>query len=239
MPVDRRSHERRSSAVQVIRTPEGIQMAPRLQSAGTAGVAAGVGLAILFILFLSSGITPTSFNDPATMLSYIGTHHTQTMVTTIVSLVVVAFTIVFVAGLAAKLQAKTPTRATAVLYFGILAMMGVGLGALISGASSPAVAAYAAEDQVASLHAFVAVSALSVATSGFGNLFGGLSALMAGWAIITSQALGATLGWFGMIAGAIGILAFLFPHGQFGIHPLSILAPIVGLLWAGSALRKG
>jgi hypothetical protein len=82
------------------------------------------------------------------------------------------------------------------------------------------------------------VSALSGATDSFGNLFYGLSTLMAGWAITTSKALSSTLGWFAVVTGAVGILAFLFPMVTF-LFLLSFLAPIVWLLWAGSALRKG
>ncbi len=212
-------------------------MNPRMQSAGTAGIVAGVSLAILFILFVSSGVTPQLLADPAKGLAYVGQNAGRLRLTTIVSLVAVAFAVVFVAGLAAKLRDKTPTRATAVLYFGILALAGHALGTLIFGVSFPMIAAYAAKDPVAASHAWVAALALDGAADGLGNLFVGLSTLIAGWAITSVKALSPTLGWFAVVSGVVGVLAFLSPNTDW-LFFLSFLFPIVWLLWAGSALRK-
>lgn len=212
-------------------------MVPRMQTAGTAGVITGIALAVLFLLFFTSGITPATFGDPGMMLSYIGKNSTRTWATTVVALVAVAFAVVFVAGLAGKLRDKTPTRAVAVLYFGILALAGHALTSLIFTISGQAVAAYAAKDQVAASHAWVAVAALSGATQGAGNLFYGLSTLMAGWAITASKVLSSTLGWLGVISGALGILVFLFPMAG-PLFPLSFSVQIVWVIWAGSTLRK-
>lgn len=213
-------------------------MSPRVQSAGTAGIVAGVALAILFVLFVSSGVTPQLLADPAKGLAYVGQNAGRLRLTTIVSLIAVAFAVVFIAGLAAKLREKTPTRATAVLYFGILALAGHALGTLIFGVSLPMIAAYAAKDPVAASHAWVGALALDGAADGLGNLFVGLSTLMAGWAITSAKALSSALGWFGVIAGVVGVLAFLAPNAE-SLFFLSFLFPIVWLIWAGSALRKG
>ncbi len=212
-------------------------MNPRMQSAGTAGIVAGVSLAILFILFVSSGVTPQLLADPAKGLAYVGQNAGRLRLTTIVSLVAVAFAIVFIAGLAGKLREKTPTRATAVLYFGVLALAGHALGTLVFGVSFPMIAAYAGTDPVAASHAWVAALAVDGAADGLGNLFVGLSTLMAGWAITSSKALSPTLGWYGVVAGAIGVLGFLTP-GMEALFFLSFVVSIIWLIWAGSALRK-
>ncbi len=211
-------------------------MTPRVQTAGTMGIVAGIVLGILFVLFFSSGLTPDAFGDPARMLDYLAKSAARTWVTTLVSLAAVAFAVVFVAGLAAKLREKTPTRAAAILYFGILALAGHGLGAVIFGTGGQLVAAYAVKDQVAASHAWVAVAALQGAADGFGGLFYGLSTLMAGWAITTAHALSPALGWFAVVSGAVGVLGFLFPMAG-PVFLLSFLLPIVWLIWAGNTLR--
>jgi hypothetical protein len=212
-------------------------MTPRVQTAGTIGIVAGIVLAILFVLFFTSGLTPEMFGDPARMVDYLAKNSARTSVTTLVSLAAVALGIVFTAGLAAKLRDKTPTRAAAVLYFGVLALVGHGLGSVIFGTGGQMVAAYAAKDQVAASHAWVAVAALQGAADGFGGLFYGLSTLMAGWAITTDHALSAALGWFAVVSGAVSVLAFLLPMTG-PLFFLSFLLPIVWLIWAGSGLRS-
>jgi len=211
---------------------------PRIQTAGTCGVVAGIALALLFILFMTSGVTPQLLADPAKGLDYVAKNAGRLRLTVAVSLVAIAFAIVFTAGLAAKLRDKTPTRATATLYFGLFALAGHALGTLIFGVSLSQVAAYAAKDSVAASHAWTAVLAVDGAADGLGNLFVGLSTLMAGWAITSAKALSPTLGWFGVASGVVGVIAFLAPQAE-ALFVLSFLFPIVWLIWAGSALRKG
>lgn len=212
-------------------------MHPRIQTAGTCGIVGGIALALLFILFMTSGVTPQLLADPAKGLDYVTTSAGRLRLTVIVSLVAIAFAVVFTAGLASKLREKTPTRATAALYFGLFALAGHALGTLIFGISLPAVAARAATDQVGASHAWTAVLAVDGAADALGNLFVGLSALMAGWAIISAKALSPTLGWFGIVTGVIGVLVFLAPGAE-ALFFLSFLLPIVWLIWGGSALRK-
>src|SRR3990170_187663 len=147
-----------------------------------------------------------------------------------------AGTVVFVVGLAAKLHDRTPTRASATLYFGLLGLAGHGLGSLIFWAAIPALAAYAAKDQVAAGHAWVAVQALNGAADGMGNLFVGLSALMAGWAIVTTKVLSPVLGWVGVIVGVAGLAVFVSPQNEL-LAAASFVLPIIWLIWAGNALR--
>ncbi len=211
-------------------------MNPRTQSAGTCGIVAGIALAIAFLLFISSGATPSTFADPAKALDFIGKNTSRLRLAIAFSLITIAFATVFLAGLAAKLRDKTPTRATAVLYLGVLGLVGHAVGSMLFGTSAPLVVAYAARDQVAASHAWVAVFAVDGAADGLGNLFIGLSTLVAGWAITAEKALSPTLGWFGVIAGVVGVAAFLWPTDP--LMMASFVAPIVWLLWAGIALRQ-
>ena len=211
-------------------------MAPRMQSAGTAGIVAGVALAIGFILFLTSGITAEVLGDPAQALSRLGQRAGLLRLISAVFVVAVAFAVVFVAGLAAKLRDRTPTRATATLYFGVLGLAGHGLGSLIFLTAVPALVAYAAKDQVAASHAWVALYALDNATDGLGTLFAGLSFLMAGWAITATKVLSTALGWVAIIAGVVGVVTPFFAANEL-LFLASFVLPIIVLLWAGNALR--
>jgi len=95
------------------------EMAPRMQSAGTAGIVAGIALAVAFVLFLTSGLTQV-LGDPAKALDYFTKNAGRLQLMTALFVITVAFAVVFVVGLAAKLHDRTPTRASATLYFGLL-----------------------------------------------------------------------------------------------------------------------
>jgi len=211
------------------------EMAPRMQSAGTAGIVAGIALAVAFVLFLTSGLMQV-LGDPAKALDYFTKNAGRLQLMTALFVIAVAFAVVFVVGLAAKLHDRTPTRASATLYFGLLGLAGHGLGSLIFWAAIPALAAYAAKDQVAAGHAWVAVQALDGAADGMGNLFVGLSALMAGWAIVTTKVLSPVLGWVGVIVGVAGLAVFVSPQNEL-LATASFVLPIIWLIWAGNALR--
>lgn len=212
-------------------------MVPRMQTAGMAGIAAGVALAIGFILFMTSGLTFEAFADPAQGLKFVTDNAARVRLMTVFFIITIAFAVVFVAGLAAKLRDKTPTRATATLYFGLLGLVGHGLGALLFWSAAPALVARAAADQVAASHAWVAFVATDNAADGFGVLFISLSMLMAGWAALTSKALGTSLAWYGILAGVVGLVNFLVPGNEIlGLG--GFVLPIIWLVWAGSALRS-
>ncbi len=211
-------------------------MIPRMKTAGTAGVVAGIALAIGFVLFLTSGMTPAILGDPAQALDRFGKSGAYLRLISALFVIAVAFAVVFITGFAARLRERTPTRAAATLYFGILGLAGHGLGALIFLTAIPAVVAYAAKDQVAASHAWVALYALDGATDGLGTLFAGLAFLMAGWAIVATKVLSTALGWVAIIAGVIGVITVLAPQSEV-LFFASFVLPIVVLVWAGSALR--
>ncbi len=211
-------------------------MIPRQQSAGTFGILAGISLGILFFLFFTSGATPETFTDPAKALPYVSQNAGRLRAIAGFAVITVAFAVIFVAGLAAKLRERTPTRATGVLYFGLLGLVGHGLGALLFWGGVPALADYAAKDQVAASHAWVAINALNTSLDGVGNLFIGLSILLAGWAITATGGMSTALGWYGVVAGVVTLLAALAP-GVMIFFLGSFILPIIWLLWAGNTLR--
>jgi hypothetical protein len=212
-------------------------MSPRRQTAGTLGIVAGVALAVLFILLFTSGATPATFNDPTSALTFLREQASRIEVISCVAIIAVATAVVFVAGLASALANRTPTRATATLYFGLGGLAGHGLGAFTYLAAAPWLVATAARDQVAATHAYVAINGLTMASDGLGNLFVGLSTLIAGWAITATPGFGAALGWFGVVAGLVTALAGLLPQVSV-LYLGSFILPIIWLIWAGYTLRR-
>jgi hypothetical protein len=211
-------------------------MLPRQQTAGTLGVLAGIILAILFILFMSAGITMETFADPAKALPQLTADAGRFRAIGALSVITVALATLFVVGLAARLRDKTPTRAAGVLYFGVLGLVGHGLGGMVFWAGLPMIIARAATDQASAGQAWVTINALTTALDGFGNAFVGLSILLAGWAITSSAALSSALGWYGVVAGALVVLATCFSGVEILMLGAFVL-PIIWLLWAGNTLR--
>jgi hypothetical protein len=201
------------------------------------GIVAGVALFVLTILFFTSGATNTTFNDPASALSFMRDNAARLRMIGYLAIITVATAAVFIAGFASALQAKTPTRATATLYFGLGGLAGHTLGAFVVLTAFPWLVATASKDQVSANHAYVAVNGLIMAADGIGNLFTGLSTLFAGWAATVTPGLGAALGWYGVVAGVITGLAGLAPQVT-AIYMGSFFLPIVWLVWAGYALRR-
>lgn len=212
-------------------------MFPRQQSAGTAGIVAGIILAVLFVLYITSGATMETFVDPATALPFFTRESGRVQAIALLAMAIVAPAAIFIAGFAAKLRDQTPTRATGVLYLGLLGLTGHGLGAVLFWSGLPTLVSRAGMDQVAANHAWVAVNALSTTLDGFGNLFVGLSILLAGWAVTAGGGgLSPALGWYGVVAGVVTALATLAPGVEI-VMMGSFVLPIVWLLWAGNALR--
>jgi len=211
-------------------------MSPRRQTAGTMGIVAGIALLILTFLFFTSGATPATFNDPGNALSFMRENAGRLRLIAYLAIITVATAAVFVAGLASALQGRTPTRATATLYFGLGGLAGHTLGAFTILVAYPWLVATAARDQVSASHAYVALNGLTMAADGIGNFFIGLSTLLAGWAITATPGFGMALGWFGVVAGVVTGLAGLAPQVS-ALYLGSFILPIVWLIWAGYALR--
>lgn len=211
-------------------------MVPRQRTAGTAGIVSAVGLVAVLALILSSGLTPEVLSDPAKALPYITQNPARWSAPSIIGAIVAGVAVLFVAGLANRLRERTPTRATAVLYLGLLGIAGHGFESIIRWVPSLQVAAYAGKDQVAAAHAWVALSAIQTGLGGIGNAFFGAAALVAGWAIISGRALPSTVGWVGVVAGLVDILAVFAPASP--LFLLTIVLDLVWLAWTGNALRR-
>src|SRR2546425_12979037 len=147
-------------------------MNPRPQTAGTAGNVAGVLLAVLFIMIMSSGIRPEAMSDPAQMLSYASQNLGRWRNVGFVGLLATVAVVFYFPGLAARLRDRTPSRATGVLYFGVLGIGGHGLGAALQWAGDPLVAG--ATDKVAAGQAWLALNAVHAGLETFGSLGTGL-----------------------------------------------------------------
>jgi hypothetical protein len=218
----------------------------RLQrSVGIAGVLAGIALTGEFTLFMVSGFTPQTFSDAAQALPFLQDHGAYLRAAAVFGAVGVALTTLFLVGLAARLQARSPMRSAATLYLGLLGNVGDGLVAFSFWFGIPVFVALAARDEAAAANSWGAFIALTNGFGGLGNFLLGLSLLAAGWAILVRRALPAGLGWISVIAGiatVIRVFAVNTPLDALAgaAFFLSLLLTIVFRLWAGIALwRQG
>ncbi len=212
-------------------------MVPRQDTAGLSGIIAGIALAVATVIFFTMGATADTFRDPGKALPFLTQNLARIRVLALLFMLTIGFAVPFVAGVAAALRERTPTRATAALYFGLLGLAGHGIGTLLFWSAVPAMTAYAATDQVAASHAWVALNALGGTVDGVGNLFSGLFILLAGWAAVASGAFSGALGWYGVVAGILVVLAVLAPSVEI-LYLGSFVLPVIWLVWAGSALRR-
>lgn len=211
---------------------------------GWAGVLAGVGLLVEAALWTASGWTPETFADPAAALAFLAEGGTTLRWAVLAGFVNLAFFVVFLAGLAARLQTRAPTTAAATLWLG---MLGAGIHLLVPFAhwyGVPAFVEAAALDPEAAQAAWTGFVVVGhEAAGGAGSLFMGLSMLAAGWAVVTTRALPLPLGWLGLLAGAATVLTVFAPDTPISAAagaaflPALLLA-IVFRIWAGIALTR-
>lgn len=215
---------------------------PSLRTAGYSGVIAGLGLAVEGALWTSSGWTPDTFADPATALEFLADGGTILRWAVLTGFVNLVFFVVFVAGLAARLEATTPTAATATLWFG---MIGAATHVIVPFSHWYGVPAFldaVDRDPEAARSAWTAfVTVGHEAAGGAGSLFMGLSMLVAGWAMAAHRALPALLGWLGLLTGTLTVLTVFAPDTPVSalagaaFMPALLLA-IAFRVWAGIAL---
>ena len=144
-------------------------MRPTLRSAGIAGIITGLALAGEFIFFFLSGFTPDKVADPAAALVFLRDNELFLRAAVLFGAIGVAFRMVYVAGLSAKLSEKTPTHATGTLYFGVIGGVGHGLVALSYYIGFPLFIALATSNQPAAVGSWGAFSAITSGFQGFGN----------------------------------------------------------------------
>jgi len=205
------------------------------RNAGTAGIAAAIFLAILFLLFVSSGLTPEIMADASKALPMIADQGTRAWLTGGSGALGVAFSLVFVAGLYRRLRDGAPTRAAAVLILSIVGLAGFGLASYIW--MGAAYLATEVKDSVAASHAWYALMAVNRAADALGWSFTGAASILAGWAIMETRALSKIAGWIAVISGAFSLLAFLAPTSIPAFFGAFVLT-IVWLGWAGNEMRR-
>lgn len=219
-------------------------MKPNLRIAGWCGVLAGIGLAVEGALWTLSGWTPEAFADPAAAMEFLAEGGTILRWAVLSGFTNLVLFVVFVAGLAARLEAKTPTAAAATLWFGMIGAATHVIVPLSHWYGVPAFLDAAARDPQAAQAAWTAFVVVGhEAAGGAGTLFMGLSMLTAGWAMAARKALPVLLGWVGLVTGLASVLTLFAPD-----TPLSALAgaafmpslllAIVFRVWAGIALTR-
>src|SRR5215813_11163615 len=105
-------------------------MSPRLKIAGIAGILTALALMGEFLFFMVSGYNPQTFGNSGSALTFLRERGMYVQIAVLFGAAGVAFRMLYVAGLAARLQSKTPTRAAVTLYFGLIGSAGHGLVAL-------------------------------------------------------------------------------------------------------------
>jgi predicted lipid-binding transport protein (Tim44 family) len=211
---------------------------------GWSGILAGIGLVLEGALWTASGWTPETFADAEAAMAFLVDGGTTLRWAVLSGFVNLVFFIVFVAGLAARLQARTPTAATATLWFGMLGASLHRIVPLSHWYGVPAFVEAAARDPQAAESAWTAFVVVGhEAAGGAGSLLMGLSMLAAGWAIVAHRALPVLLGWLGLITGAATVLTLFAPEtplsGLAGAMFMpSLLLAIVFRIWAGVALTR-
>lgn len=204
------------------------------QNGGTFGIISAVVLAVLFLLILTSGFTPNVATDPSQALKFIQESGARWLLSGVLGVLGSLLAVVFTAGLYRVLREKAPTRAYAVLLFGVLGSAGYALSSLAQWVGGAQVAGTA--DAVAAAHAWVAVNAMVNTFGAFANAFVGAALLSAGWAITSTRALSSAVGWLAYLAGIASVL------GLFTTNPAVFLGSfvliIIWLAWAGWEMRR-
>jgi len=216
-------------------------MGPRPRIAGMAGILSGILLAGEFTLFMTSGWTAETFADPTAALAFleVGGDHLRWAVV-LGGLNLAAFTILL-AGIAQRLHASAPTRASATLYLGLIGVAGHALVPLALWVGIPALLELQAMDPAAAQSSWGAFITLLDGAQAVGGLFLGIAMLAAGWAMVSGGALSTGAGWVGLGAGAATLLTLLAPDTPLsGVAMVAfmpaLLLSIVFRVWTGISL---
>lgn len=218
-------------------------MAPRIRIAGIAGITSGILLVGELTFFMISGWTPEVFADPAAALSFLEASGVHLRWAVAFGGLNLAALTIFFAGLAARLHARTPTRASATLYLGLIGIAGHALVPLALWVGIPALLELRALDSAAAQGSWGGFNILLDGAQAVGGLFLGLAMTAAGWAIASGGALSKGAGWAGLGAGAATLLGLLAPDtpvsglAMAAFMP-SLLLSIVFRIWAGVSLTR-
>lgn len=206
------------------------------KNGGTAGFITAACLALLFILFISSGMDMQAMMDPGKALPALGQKSGLFGAIGVLGLLAAGFGLVFTFGLWARLREKSPTRAVANLGF---AFVGLSSHAVASGLlwqGGGLLAALYAKDQTMAGAAWAALGAVNQGLMATANAFTGSAVLVAGWAIIDTGVMTSALGWVAVVTGIFQILqAFVSSMPLMG---LGFVLVIIWLAWGGAQLRR-
>ncbi len=203
---------------------------------GTAGIITAVCLALLFVLFVSSGLDPQAAQDPAKALPIIAQKPGLFAVIGVLGALAAGFGLVFTIGLFARLRDQAPTRAAAALGLAFVGLTAHAVGASLLSQGGKLLVTVSTKDQTAASHAWIAVTAVVQGLNAVGNAFTGASILVAGWAVVATGAMSTTLGWIAVLAGVSQILQYF--SAAAALMGIGFLLTIVWLAWAGSELRR-
>lgn len=203
---------------------------------GTAGFITAICLALLFILFASSGLDPQTVLDPSRALPVIAQKAGLFGTIGVLGLLSAGFGLIFTFGVFARLREKAPTRAVATLGLAVVGLALHALGAALLWQGGAMLAALSARDQTAAAHAWTAIAAVNQATMAAGNAFTGAAVLVAGWAIVDTGMMNRTLGWVAVVAGIAEILQVF--STRMALMGLGFILVIIWLAWGGSQLRR-
>lgn len=209
----------------------------RLQrNGGTAGYIAALCLALLFILFIASGLDPQTAQDPAKALPVIGQKAGLFAAIGVLGLLAAGFGLVFTFGLFARLREKSPTRAAANLGFAFVGLTLHALGSSLLWQGGQMLVALSGRDATAAGHAWIALGSVNQSLMAAANAFTGAAVFVAGWAIIETGAMNKTLGWVAVIAGIVEVLQVF--STQMALMGLGFVLVIIWLAWSGAQLRR-
>jgi hypothetical protein len=212
-----------------------------LKAAGWAGVLAGVGLIVEGAGWTISGWEADTFADPESALTFLADDGGTLRWAVLAGFTNLVFAVVFIAGLAAVLRGRTPTLASATLWFGMIGIVSHLLVPMAYWYGVPAFLDAAERDPEQAFDSWTSFAALVDAAGGAGNLFLGLSMATAGWAAISHKALPVLLGWLALLTGVLTVLTVFSPDtalstiADAAFMP-SLLLSIVFRVWAGMAL---
>ncbi len=206
------------------------------QNGGTAGFITAICLALLFILFASSGLDMQTAQDPAKALPVLGQKAGVFAATGVLGLLAAGFGLIYTFGLFTRLREHAPTRAAASLGFAFVGLTTHAVGSALLWQGGAMLVALAARDQTAAAHAWIAVGAVNQGLMTTADAFTGSSVLTAGWAIVGTGAMSAALGWVAIVAGIVEILQVF--SASMPLMGLGFVLVIVWLVWGGVQLRR-
>ncbi len=159
------------------------------RNGGLAGYVAALLFAVTVIVGFNVPGPGATFDDPGKVLTYVAAHRWLWRLINILGIFLSGFAIVFAIGVWSRLRERAPTRAAASLAFALIGLAGYALANLLLWKGGINMALYAARDQVAASHAWLALAFAARSAIDTGNAFVGAALLIGGWAIIATGAL--------------------------------------------------